>query len=236
MAPNEKDRVLSRVRKMLALANDAGTTEGERDNAMRMAHATLAKYNLELIDEPAEKDDRGRYEGVYYSRPWSRSVSQSIGKLFFCHYVYVQPQRSQNGKHYFIGREANAMTALAMASYIIDSIDREASKAQRLNGANHDYWRAFCWGAATTISRRVTEMQVKAPEAAPGTALVLANLYQVESQANQAWLQANMKLGKSRPSPGTRSSVGHAAGAAFGATVGLNRPLSGTKNSPKMLT
>jgi len=33
---------------MLRLANDAGASEGERHNAMRMAHATLAKHNLDL--------------------------------------------------------------------------------------------------------------------------------------------------------------------------------------------
>lgn len=45
----EQARVLARVRKMMALANDdAAASDGERDNALRMAHATLLKHNLTM--------------------------------------------------------------------------------------------------------------------------------------------------------------------------------------------
>ena len=50
MSDDERNKILARVRKLLNLANNAAATEGERDNAMRMAHATLAKYNLSLAE------------------------------------------------------------------------------------------------------------------------------------------------------------------------------------------
>lgn len=51
----DMSRILQRVRKMMALANDKAASDGERENAMRMAHATLASivlasfYKTELV-------------------------------------------------------------------------------------------------------------------------------------------------------------------------------------------
>lgn len=42
----DMSRILQRVRKMMALANDKAASDGERENAMRMAHATLASIVL----------------------------------------------------------------------------------------------------------------------------------------------------------------------------------------------
>ena len=60
----DKARALARVRKMLALANDAAATEGERENALRMAHATLAKYNLELAEAVERGDARVMLDAI----------------------------------------------------------------------------------------------------------------------------------------------------------------------------
>jgi hypothetical protein len=44
-----EDKILSRIQKMLALANDLAATEGERDNALRMAYNLMAKHNLDMV-------------------------------------------------------------------------------------------------------------------------------------------------------------------------------------------
>jgi hypothetical protein len=54
MSERSTEWVLERVRKLLALGTNAGATEGERDNAMRMAHALLAKYNLDMAQVQME--------------------------------------------------------------------------------------------------------------------------------------------------------------------------------------
>lgn len=236
MTDFDRDRVLARVRKMLALANDQQASEGERDNALRMAHATLAKYNLELSDTQAKDDPRGKHEAVYYSRPWSRSCSAAIAELFFCKYVFVQPRRTQDGKHYFIGKGTNATTALEMARFIVGSIDKEATRWQRANGGNHDSWRAFCWGATMAITKRVKELQASKDQAsAPGTALVLANLYQVEAAANEAFLRATMNTTKGRNAPGTRDYGASAAGRSYGNSVSLSTQVGGASGTAKLL-
>ena len=74
-----KDKGLERVKKMLTLANDAGATEGERDNALRMAHATLAKHNLTLSEAEAagSTPEEKRCDGAIETRnmPWARRTA-----------------------------------------------------------------------------------------------------------------------------------------------------------------
>lgn len=44
------DKIINRVKKMMALANDPAASDGERENALRMSYAILAKYNLDMTD------------------------------------------------------------------------------------------------------------------------------------------------------------------------------------------
>ena len=132
---DDHKKILSRVQKMLNLANNAGATEGERDNAMRMAHSTLAKYNLDLADVDAHNGEqkkaaagepREQHDATFYGRPWARNVCQNIGKLFFCYYLYTSHKKATNVKHYFIGRHSNAITAALIAEFVVKSIMPEA--------------------------------------------------------------------------------------------------------------
>lgn len=70
---SEKIKILGRIRKMLALANNEGASEGERDNALRMAHATLAKYNLDMAEVESsgkpQQEARAIVKKQYYGRP-----------------------------------------------------------------------------------------------------------------------------------------------------------------------
>lgn len=114
-ASTKKDVVLSRVRKMLALANDAAVSEGERDNALRMAHATLAKYNLSLSEaETAGADaDESRVSdsaAETIGHAWLRTIFYAVAQLYFCKY-YTARLNGQKVRHYFIGRESNTTTA-----------------------------------------------------------------------------------------------------------------------------
>lgn len=42
----ELNKIMERIAKMIALANDAGATEGEKANAKRMASELMSKYNI----------------------------------------------------------------------------------------------------------------------------------------------------------------------------------------------
>lgn len=215
----DRDRILARVKKLLNLANDSGASEGERDNAMRMAHATLAKYNLEMAEATKEQDPRGRHVATFFSRPWSRDVAHAVAALFFCSYAYVPPGASRIGRHIFVGKLTNALAAEAMARYLVDGIDKESWRRAREHGADSRFARAFCVGAAQVIARRAFAMMQTDNlklTAAPGKGLVLADYYKTEMQANEEWKRQNMQT---KPGP-TKRRVGDVEGLVAGRRYG----------------
>lgn len=232
----EKDRVLSRVRKMLALSNDKAAAEGERDNALRMAHATLAKYNLSLGDAEVAEEKRIDSAIKISSAAWARTVANAIAKLYFCEYFFVRGWK-QEIHHYFVGRESNVITAQEMTTYIVRSINKEARAQARAHFAAGKFERDFCKGATAAIWRRCAEIRKSAeaenqPVASGGTALVLASLYKQEQERNA--LVIAQKHGPMRDAKGKQSAPGFTAyqsGAAFGNKVNLNKQVGASKSN-----
>lgn len=231
------ERIIERIRKMLALANDAGATEGERDNAMRMAHATLAKYNLDIAmieasgTKKAKGEERTKEVGTFYGRPWARNVCVSVAKLMFSEYVYVSAKRATDTGHYFIGRHSNAITATELARFVVESILREAKRHERSHGGGWATVRAFAWGAARRIGERVEEIRAdaeKEPVTVPtgGTALVLASVYAIEAEQNALAVATYFPtLRTGRSGKGVYDSDAYGAGKAYGGSISLNPQL-----------
>lgn len=245
-------KILRRVRKMINLANCAGATEGERDNAMRMVHATLAKYNISMSQVgtgEASEEARESLRQPFLGKPWAIRIAASIARMYFCHYHYStmggNAGPTQKAMHTFVGRHSNVVTAQEMARFVVEAVNREAQRYQRKIGGRYGDYRAFAQGAADKIRRRCAEIEAKAKEqgvqdvapeteaddpelltqAGTGTALVVANLYKTEADANAAWLEERgLKLGKGRSESVDRSKGhAHAAGIAYGAKVSLNK-------------
>ncbi|HUW45937.1 MAG TPA: DUF2786 domain-containing protein [Dehalococcoidia bacterium] len=233
---DDHKKILSRVQKMLNLANNAGATEGERDNAMRMAHATLAKYNLDLADlESANTEAKRESSGEpreehtthFYGRPWARNVCMNVGRLFFCHYIYMSHKKATNVKHYFIGRHSNAITAALMAEFIVKSIIKEGNRQKRDEMEGNSWLRTFCWGAANRIKERVEELIAGTDEsqkaAEPGTGLVLASYYNTEREKNAVMLrQLHPALRTGRGGKGHQGGDAYSRGKQYGGRVSLN--------------
>lgn len=239
----DKARILERVRKMMRLANDAAATDGERDNALRMAHATLAKYNLSMAqaEVSGEKGVEARTDGAFSLREyaWMRSVAMSVAELFFCSFFFV-PYKPKHANYCFVGSEANVFTAVEMAQYVIGSINREATKQAVAVGETPrgTYWRDFCKGAMIRVSRRCKELIADAAKqkaepsssvaTAPGTAIVLASVYQQELKLNLAYIQETVGKLKTRTSNQRRATTaGFSEGYEFGGGIGLQKQVGG---------
>lgn len=235
---DDRARALERVRKMLRLANDAAASEGERENALRMAHATLAKWNLDLADAsgaaPSSDDaTRGRYGFELFTFPWNRAVCAAVGRLLFCE-VYFVRSRKNYCHMYFVGRGVNAQSAIELAQHLIASIKAEARAQARAHavGISSSTWELdFCKGASERISKRCAELRKYGAPAeltkTPGTALVLANHYEREHEANALVIR---NLGIALRSSHARQrgcySSGLERGRAYGNSVQLQRRLS----------
>jgi hypothetical protein len=231
------EKVLDRVKKMLALGNNEGATEAERETALRMAYNLLAKHNLSLADMPAEEsiEAREKQEVILSADKWARSLAHAVAKLFFCKYFYGRTNTSGKDIHYFVGRQSNAMTARYMAEYLIKAVKREASK--RYSSATSPQGRSFCVGTTDSVRRRVDVMVTEQTESAPGTALVLINLHKSETIENDKWLAlagTTLKTGKARADNSLRYGA-FREGREYGNTVSLNRQVGAT-NGHKQLT
>jgi hypothetical protein len=225
---SEMNKILNRVRKMLNLANNEGATEGERDNALRMAHGLLAKHNLTMAmaedSGQQEQEKRDKVGMVYNDYPWARHTAHSISKLFFCKYFY---QNIGNGKcaHTYVGRESNAVSARDIAEYVIKSIIKESRK-QFKDGSSQ---RSFCKGAADAIQQRCEELLSKSQQqkevSSSGTAMVLADHYRNEMAANEKYLAAIGLTLRKKASQERGAGFGYHQGKAYGGTVSLNRQI-----------
>jgi hypothetical protein len=233
-------RILARVRKLMALANDAGATEGERDNAIRMAHATLAKYNLTLGDTESEEEKRVLYTRDFLGKPWCINIAAAIARLYFCEYYYQtiggNAGPAQKARHCFIGKLSNVTTAHEMAEFIVTAVNKEAQRYQRSIGGRYQEYRAFAQGAAFRIAARCNGIKKDAEtvgliadesDGSTGTALVVHGLYVREQNANKALMESmKISLGKGRSQSIDYSQrEARSAGARFGNSVQLQRTI-----------
>lgn len=247
-----QNKVLRRVRKMMKLAQDAGASEGERDNAMRMVHAALAKYNISMtqveVGDAQAEEAREHFRKAFLGKPWAIQIAAAVARMYFCHYHYStmggNAGPTQKAYHTFVGRHSNVVTAQEMAQFVVEAVNREAQRYQRSIRGRYGDYRAFAQGATQRIRERCHEIEEHAktkgvedvatvaddePEALtgpaqPGTALVLASLYKTETDANKAYLEAhNVTLGKGRSSTYAPGHDARRAGGQFGSKVSLHK-------------
>jgi len=216
--------ILERVKKLLALANDKGASEGERDNALRMAHGMLAKHNLDMADLQQHMEQEGRedYCNDTFGMRWCQQISDSIAKLFFCEYYSGGKVNGTKIHHHFVGKTSNATTAALLSEYVITSILSECRKRWKHNLAPES--RSFSIGASDKIWYRVQEMIKEAkPEGGNSTSLVIVELYKTEMEANEMLLKRSGTSLVTSKSKNTSVNVeAYSAGKEYGNGIGLN--------------
>jgi hypothetical protein len=233
-AASAEGKILGRIKKMMALANDGAASEGERENALRMSYALLAKHNLSMMDVEghARKDEEGRVQltAEYPVYPWARQISTIVADLFFCKYYFCRHGAGKQATHTFVGKESNAITTQYMAEYVVRSVMREASKLY--GSAIAPEARNFAVGVVVTLHKRVREIQdafnKEQDKAITGTALALLNLSKSELVANDAWMTSNGVTLTFRKSTqkGITDSAAFRAGKDFGGKVSLSQQIA----------
>lgn len=238
-----REGAVRRVKAMLAMAKDSAASEGERDNALRMAHKTMAKFGIEAAEAEAAgtKSEEARTSESSLSRnqPWTRKMASAIAALFMCEYYYSQTDREgiswvdlrKSGKvrHVFVGRTSNAVTAADVARFVIESTMSEANKRWKLQPDPGPWWSDFCKGAAQRVVERCLEIRRKAEEesraaAVTGRSLVLASLYAQESAKNKLIL-AKLNLVVKKPREKAVGLSGYSDGRKFGDGLSLSRKI-----------
>lgn len=228
------ERILDKVKKLLTLASNAGATEGERENALRMAHGLLAKHNLAMADFEQHEQMEGREEvtGETFGMQWCREIVRDVSALFFCKTYIGERVNATKTKFYFVGKQSNAVTAQLMSKYLIDNILKECRKRYGHNLAPES--RSFALGAADKLHYRIKAMmRSDAPieGVSASNAIVIHNLYKSELEANELFLeQQGVKLVKYGKQGAPANSAHFNAGSAYGETINLNSQIANPKN------
>ncbi len=229
--PVDNDKVLSRLKKMLALGNCMGTTEHERDAAMQQAYKLMLKYNL--TENDVNKHDapeaRDTYSQAGWSMVWARSATHNIADLFFCQYMWGPKINATKCFHYFVGKESNAKTAMLMTDFIVGSILKEGRT--RFGDNLCAGTRSFAVGCVAKLRERIQKLkdeaaaEQKAGNYTGGTELILADYYESEKASNLALIAPNVKEKKLVTKAVQRDA--YLQGKEFGETLSLNVKVTG---------
>jgi hypothetical protein len=235
------DKIIDRVKKMMALANCSGAAEGERDNALRMAYNLLAKHNLSMSQVEAHdstpQEQRESQKATFVVYPWARSIAGLVGDLFFCNYYFMRSHSGKQADHVFIGKASNVATAQYMSEFVVKSVCREA--ARLYGSAIAPEARCFAIGVVRKLQERIREIKDSLnKESITGTALVLVDLANSERTANALWLAdqgIKLKTSASRTKGVTDSDAFH-AGKDFGARVSLSPQVGASRSTTKAIS
>lgn len=217
MADNIDPKVVSRIHKLLALANDGGANEHEANLAMSMAQAEMLKHNLSMATiEAAGGKSEGRVkehntQNLLYT--WKRELLETIAKVNFCH-LYITHKRTAGnqklaGGYEIIGRASNVAATKNMFDYLLQTVERLVVAEVGTNPQDrfNRYSHSFRLGASDRLKDRLSDrhadqMEAQAkkereaaarashPSVATGNALVvvMADFAQQEADLNNDML------------------------------------------------
>ena len=128
------EKVIERIRKLLAKANDASVTEEEALSYMNKVQELLAQHNLDVssLEEKEEINiDKTILETPYGHVRWRRELMTAVAKLFFCKGYLLQSNTINSVGHIkpitkfvFAGREHNRQIAVSMFEYLCKAVVR----------------------------------------------------------------------------------------------------------------
>jgi len=189
-------KLRARIEALLAMAEDKGASENEKEIAMRRALALLVAAGVTREEFKGEAADELVGEGVWstttYARRWCRSICRDVARLYFCDYLY---RTKGNGvSHIFVGRESNVLVAQSIALMLCASIKRQGLALRKNDYAGQT---AFFAGAEGNIFKRCEALIADAMSEGldggvdgPITALAVVNAYKREENAVAAYIGA----------------------------------------------
>lgn len=207
------DKVILRIRRMLALANDKRGNENEAANAASMAQAMIAEYGLSLAQletGAADATEGGKRAKNSHDRSamykYQRDLMTAVANVHFCRYWIEEVHTLSSGKmrnvkrHVLLGRTINIEAAKIVYDYLIDTMDRLLPwQGTEKRGKQALLWLEGCsfrlaerladkrrqMEAESQAKKREEDIRAKHPGAATvSNALVLADAYSSEDDLN----------------------------------------------------
>jgi len=224
----EADRVLSKVRKLLALAGSGN--EHEAASAMAAANTLLLRYNLELPSVGGRPDFHSRRVGNSSAKLSLRKklVAALLAEFFFVECIWVHTFSARRGREErvleILGTSANLDMAEYVHEFLHTAVDRlwRVHKKQVADGSRSRK-REFAAGVLTGLRDRL-RAERRQNEA--------RGLIWVGDADLQGFLnERHPRIGK-LAGAGVRRSAAHDAGRQEGQALTIHRPVRGDGGNP----
>jgi len=219
----ERQRIIERVQKLFALAEQKDSPEEARLAAMR-AQELLQKYDLSLSEVEIKQEgsslcgeQRVTLNGG--NRPtWTRFLHSTVGDGFG---VSCLSGRSLSGAVLvFIGVEPDVTIAKQTFQYLYNFI-----LSYDLRGKSKKQKNEWCMGFIYAVNERFEEQKKEMSSSPHVTSLVLA-----KEQIAQEYIDQTYKVKTGRKLPGTEISRSFHEGVAVGKATPINRPVEEAQN------
>jgi len=242
MTQDDKDKVISKIQKLLALAESAN--EHEAALAAERAQAILAQHNLSLDEiKSVREGDADIVEDastMTKSYPWRRSIAVRVAELYFCKYFYRTIRnyrgnaRSGHDLHCFVGSKQNIAVAKVMFAYLEVTVGRLARQAASTVPAEHrasfvtSFTNACAGRLCIRIKKRIEAAKRDGIQGEGGNNLpALASLYDRVDLRLSQYLDDHYPDMKETPNRAKMYNIqGAIAGAAAGDRIGLDQQVN----------
>lgn len=214
--------IRERIRKLLALARDAGATSAEAEVALTKARQLMLDHGI--TDEPTESHSSPVRCGEIrdgLDNKWAVWLGTAAAELYGVS-MLLRPE----GAYYFVGRADNIAAAEETLLYLIEQVESKykvalgvlRDKNMSNKATRAELRRTFKESAAAVVCNRVKEIIAAQHTARNGRALVV-----METAAQEAagYVESVIKPRQSRMLSTFKSGIGTGAGLAAGRQIKL---------------
>jgi hypothetical protein len=244
---SDREVILERVRRLFALSNDGGATQGEAATAAAMAARLMARYQLGEGELRVERDGAGGVRidvterdvsvaawrsGTRRMPTWHGSVASVAARATGCR-AYREATSIV-----FVGAFRDAAVAVELQTWLVDRCDADTRTYMRfarrtMSGFGRTTASSFRFGWVNGVSRAVehevaeresdhAEMRSDGGPAGTGTDLVVVTLREVaaaKSAAVDSWMQSNIRLRSRTVTQTVHDSDAYGAGHSRGRSI-----------------
>lgn len=180
------DRAKEKVAKLMALAQNAGATEGEAENAMRQADALMRKFGFEEGDLKEGKPRAG-FDWATEFAPYgiARQPAKTlpgwygmlaVGVANFTDTIVRQHDHREKGRGVgYYGDRSDVLFATWLITYLRDTVWRVVAKQKDLSRLEREDFRKAMVGRLNFRMKQLRSEREEAFKQGTGTALVVVN-------------------------------------------------------------
>lgn len=227
----EHESLISRINKLLALANDPNANVHEAASAAASVHELMTQHHLSSADLVGGPAPVGKFEingdGARRAVLWQASLAHMLGKHLHVFVAYTSGTDTLTA----YGREPDVAALAALFHHLKGYLERACDRGwdgigrtgrASSNGGKPRFTVTFMLHASKAIDERMAARRAETvaalPAASAGTALVRLDTYASETKA--AIVAYRARLGIQTRSSTRRIAVSGSAAAAMGAAAG----------------